>query len=303
MSAVRSFLAFVILLMAVASAVAGVGARWVDAVARTQEPAEMIVAPLATDRSVRSAIASELETAAKREIPEAVDQIPNLRATLEALLATAVDNALEDPGVENAWKQTITASRVALVEDLDAYRSDAAETPTIWLDLSPFVTLGREKLLAAADETVRPYLEQVAWDKDVRVALGRPDATVTKLASETIAMAQHWKWMFVATALLGVLGLLIGSRRGRWVASILAALLGLGGVVLGRFALGRFRMPRADSVEGAVTGRLADGAVASLLEWTAQVPWWLLGVVGVSVVALSVAAMTKRPPAPEPDPG
>lgn len=293
MSAVRSSFAFLLLLLASVVAVGGYGAMWLDGLARTPEPAEAIVAPLATDQRVRSALATELESAINQRLPTSIDKIPQLRPQLEKVVSIAIDEALGDPSIAGAWRATINASRVALVDDLDAYRHDASTTPTIWLDLTPFVEVGKNKVLEASNDVVRPYLERLEWPNDVRVALGRPDARVSDVASEALDLSSAWVWFLVAGALLAILGLAVGSRRGRWVAWISVSLLTVAGVVLGRYALGRLSFGSASSLQSAVVGTLGQGTVDSLLAWTAPLPWIGLGAIAVGVVAVCIASMTR----------
>lgn len=286
MSAVRSFFSVLLLLAAVVCALLSGGAQWLDDIVRAPGSAAKLVAPLASDPNVLNAVATELEQSAAERIPTVVAVVPQLQGVIESALTRAVDEALSGEGVEDAWIETIDRTRAAAVADLDAYRADPSETPTIWLDLSPFVELGRARLTAAADPRIQPYLEQIAWPGEASIALGRPDAQVTKLASDAIGFAQHWRWGLAAAAVLAGLGLIVGSRRGRWVAWMVAGLLGLGAVVAGRFALGTVDLARSGSTQAAVVGGLAEATIDSLREWTATWPWLLLGAVAVGLVAL-----------------
>lgn len=48
----------------------------------------------------------------------------------------------------------------------------------------------------------------------------------------------------------------------------------------------------SSSIRTAVTGSVAEGLAASLLEWTALLPWLFAGAAALGVVGVAVAAMT-----------
>lgn len=295
MRAVRNVLSLLLLSAALAAGLLGGLGQWVDTMARTSGPAADVVAPLAADPVVLGAISAELDSAARERIPSAAERIPGLRSHIEQLLTRAVDAALADDGVDAAWRESIERTRAGAVADLDAYRLDPSETPTLWLDLTPFVELGREKLMEAADSRVEPYLEQIAWSETVQVPLGRPDAASAKLAGEALGMAQNWMFAYVAAAVIAAIGLVAGSRRGRWLALTLAALLGLGAVLAGRFVAGQIDLAASSAgLQSVVIGRLGQGARDSLLSWTEMWPLLLLAVAGLGIVALVVTSVRSR---------
>lgn len=295
MSVVRSLSAFVLLLMAALSCLLGSVGQWVDQIANTDGKAADIVAPLAADPVVLGAIADELESAAHDRIPRTVESIPGLQGYLEQVLTRAVNAALARDGVDAAWRESLDRSRAGAVADLESYRVDQSETPTLWLDLTPFVDLAREELVAASDSRARPYLDRIAWGETVRVPLGRPDPMTANLASEGLGLARHWMIGFVAAAVLAAVGLAVGSRRGRWLALTLAAILGLVAVLAGRHFAGQVDLAgRQTGLRSAVMSSLGQGALRSLLDWTRSWPWAFIAVVCVGILGLWVATVRAR---------
>ena len=292
MSAVRSLISLVLLTLAAITVLLGVTAQWLDRLARTPEPAQAIVEPVAKDAVVIEAVADEMVNLARQQLPSSVDSLPELRPQIEKLLGTAASRALADPGVDQAWRDSFDTTRTTLVADLDRYCEDKSVTPTVWLDLEPFVDLGKAKLTEEAGPRLRPYLENLEWAADTRVPLGTPSAGQAQFASEALGLARLWVWFYVAAGVLALLGLVAGSRKGRWIAWILASMFGLVAVVAARVGLGMVDVASSSSIRTAVTGLVAEGLAASLLEWTALLPWLFAGAAALGVVGVAVAAMT-----------
>lgn len=288
MSIVRSTISFVLLLAAVALGLSATGARWVDQMARTAEPSEAIIAPIARSPEVSSAVAAELEAMIVAQLPASVDSVPRLRAQLEELIGTSITAVLDNPAIDQAWRSSVSSTRTWLVEDLDRYRSDNSVTPTIWLDLRPFMDLVRTRVLENVPERSRVIVEQIRWGDEFRIAIASPDARQSQLAAEVLGLTRLWLPAYVVAGVLAVLGLAMGSRRGRWIAWILASLAGLAGVLVARAGLGGIELDASSSVRGAVAEAAGRGVVDSLLTWTASVPWLLLtsAVAGMVVLAL-----------------
>ena len=288
---VRTTISLVLLLAAVGAALAGLGAHWLDRVARTPAPLHSIAGPLASDQRVMDAIAVELSAAAVARLPAAVDLLPGVRTQLEDLIGRAVDAALTDDGVTAAWHEAIDLSRADFVTGLDAMRTEGADAPTLWLPLGPFIEVGQTRLLEMTPEPLRPFVTGLNIPaEELRIALGRPDTVQAGYAADGLALARHWIWFYAAAALLAVLGLAVGSRRGRWLAWTLAAGAGTVAVVLGRRTLAAVSIPDGDSIATAVQAGLVEGTSSSLLEWTASavtVGWALVafGLLGLAVTS------------------
>ncbi|MHA6524643.1 hypothetical protein [Tessaracoccus sp. G1721] len=284
---VRSLLALLLMSAGVMSALGGVAAQWLDTTARTSEPMRVIVGPVASDPRVLGAIAVELTAAVVEQLPPVVDRIPGVRDQVEELVTLAMNQIAGSEGFNQAWEESIDLSRADFVAGLDLMRS-GGDAPTLWLTLDPFVELGMSRLVEISPEILRPYVTQIPMSGDLRVALGRPDTVQAGYAADALSLARHWIWFYAAAAALAVIGLAVGSWRGRWVAWILAVAGGLAGLTFARGLLAeRAAAAGGDSLQAVVQAALVDGATSSLLTWTAPAVttgWVLLVLGGVALV-------------------
>lgn len=292
---VRSLLALLLMSAGVIAALGGVTAQWLDTTARTPEPMQAIVGPVASDPRVMGAIVVELTAAIVEQLPPALDGIPGLRDQVEALVTLAMNEVSASEGFTQAWEESIDLSRADFVTALDLMQS-GGDAPTLWLNLAPFAELGAARLAEISPEILRPYVAQIPVPENPRIALGRPDTVQAGYAADALSLASHWVWFYVAAVTLAVIGLAVGSRRGRWVAWMLAVAGGLGGLVLARDLLADGTAAAGgDSLAAVVQTALVDGAASSLLVWTAPVvtaAWALLALGAVGLVM----AWARRPP-------
>ena len=91
MSAVRSLISLVLLTLAAITVLLGVTAQWLDRLARTPEPAQAIVEPVAKDAVVIEAVADEMVNLARQQLPSSVDSLPELLPQIEKLLDPSDD--------------------------------------------------------------------------------------------------------------------------------------------------------------------------------------------------------------------
>lgn len=284
---VRSLLALLLMSAGVIAALGGVTAQWLDTTARTPEPMQAIVGPVASDPRVMGAIVVELTAAIVEQLPPALDGIPGLRDQVEALVTLAMNEVSASEGFTQAWEESIDLSRADFVTALDLMQS-GGDAPTLWLNLAPFAELGAARLAEISPEILRPYVAQIPVPENPRIALGRPDTVQAGYAADALSLASHWVWFYVAAVTLAVIGLAVGSRRGRWVAWMLAVAGGLGGLVLARDLLADGNAAAGgDSLAAVVQTALVDGAASSLLAWTAPAVtagWALLALGGVGLL-------------------
>ncbi|MFT3887167.1 MAG: hypothetical protein QM713_03255 [Arachnia sp.] len=287
MGFLRSTLAFLLLLAAAALGVGGAVAQWADMAARTPSPARQIVAPIATDAGVRAALAETLTERAAREIPEIAEAVKGLPARLETLIGAAVDTALADPEIDRAWLAAIDATRLAMVDDIEHH--DGTTPPTLWFDLTPFVDLAKARLIAAADDRVRPFLEDISWTAEPRAALLRLDPDQAELAADALRWAGRWPWLYGAALAAAVVGLVVGPRRGRWGALLVVGLLTAGGVAAAGWAVGLVEVPNGSSLGTTLAGALVHGSLAHLAAWLRPVPAVALAAAAVGAIGLVAA--------------
>lgn len=294
---VRTTLSLLLLLAAVGAALAGLGAHWLDRVARSPAPLHAIAGPLASDHRVVEAVAAELAAAAVARLPAAVDRQPGVRMQLEDLVGRAFDAALTDDAATAAWHEALDRSRADFVTRLESMRTEGADAPTLWLPLEPFVGMGQAKLVELTPELLRPLVTDLGIPgEELRIALGRPDTVRAHYAADGLALASQWIWFYAAAASLAVLGFAVGSRRGRWVALSLAAGVGTVAVVVGRRTLTALPTTEGDSLAAAVQASLFEAAISSLQDWTAPavtVGWALLA---LGLLGLAVSSARSREP-------
>lgn len=292
MNFLRTTLSFVLVAAAAALGVGGAAAQWADLAARTPAPARQIVAPVTQDADVRAALAGALTERAVREIPTIAESVPGLAARLEALIRSAVDAALDDPGIDRAWITALDSTRAGVVADIEAY--DGATPPTLWFDLAPFVDLAKAQLIAATPERLTPFVEEITWSTELRAPLLRLDPQQTELAAGALRWSARWAWFYAGAAVLGVAGLVVGSRRGRWGSLLLVGLLTAGGLVAANWWVGRLSVPSGSGLGPVLVGTLTEGALAHLREWMRPVLYVTLGAAGVGVLG-SIAARRAKP--------
>ncbi|MBB1510774.1 hypothetical protein [Tessaracoccus sp. MC1756] len=294
MSFMRSFIALTVLLVAVAVGFGAMGAHWVDRLARTPAPLQRIIGPLVSDSEITAELSSTLTAEAKKAVPAEMLELPLIGEQINQVITVAVVTALADPGVQRAWNESINRSRVAYVKALDAVREDETlEAPTIWFDLSPFAQLGKAKLMEVSAEPLHPYLDQVQLD-EVRLPLGQPSESITQSIADGVGAARNWPWFYAAAGALAVIGLVIGSRRGRWVALLLAAAAAAVGLWFGRLTVERVAFPEGDSLAAAVRTRIVEGGTQSFLDFTQPALYVVYGLIGLSLLALLLAGTTRR---------
>lgn len=294
MSVARSLLSLILLTAAAAVALVGMGLHWVDRAARTPEPIRQIIGPVTSDDPVIRAIATELETAAVQQIPEAADLLPGARDELAGLIGQAIGFALGEESVNRAWFQSVDGTRIRLMNSLDAVRDQGADAPTVWFPLAPFVELGQARLNELAGPALQPLVAQLEVPGDLAVPLGRLDAGPAQRAANIIGLARDWRWYYAGAAGLAMVGLLSGSRRGRWVALLIATALGLVGLFAAARATEFVPVPPGDSLSGAIRARLVTGSTASVNAWidTAMMVGYVA--LAVSVLGLIVASLAAR---------
>ena len=294
MSFMRSFIAFTLLLVAVVVGFGGMGAQWLDRLARTPAPMQRIVGPLASDPQVVGALKDTLVAETRRAVPTELLAHPVIGAQVDGVVNLAVDAALADPGMQRAWNESINRSRAAYVAELDrVHRDEALESPTIWFDLTPLVDLGRSRLTAVAPEALHTYLDQVQFD-EARLPLGQPDASTSRSVADGVAAARNWPWLYLASGVLVVVAMFTGSRRGRWVALALASVVAVVGLWFGRSVVETVSFPGGDSLAAAIRTGIVNGGTQSFLDFTQTGLHVAYTALALGVLGLVVASLSRK---------
>ncbi|AQP44785.1 hypothetical protein [Tessaracoccus flavus] len=289
MSVARSILSLIVLLAAMSLSLLGLGSHWVDRVARTPGPLADIVGPLEPDGQIARAIKAELRSAVLAQLPD-LSAAPELGAQVDGLITRALDDALTSDEAQRAWRSSLDLTRAGLVGSLDAVRRDGADAPTVWFELSPFIALAQQRAEAAATEPVRAQLALVGVPDTVAVPLGRPDAGEAQVAADALGLAGNWRIYYAGALVLAVLGLVIGSRRGRWWAWLMATAAGPAALFLAARALEFVRVPVADSIASSLQARIITGSTASISAWISTAYYVGFAAFALGVIGLIVAS-------------
>lgn len=295
MGILRNLTSFVLLVCAAASGILGAVAQWGHHTATTPGVLPNIVAPISSDAMVQRAVTDSLTELTTDQVPTIAEAVPGLTEHLNTLIGQAVTAVLADEDVDQAWRESLENTRVGVMADLEAYRADPSAPPTLWFDLAPFVDLTASKLGSlTGDDRVRVFIEEMEWSSDPRVPLGRPEAEQLEQVNLVLDVAEQWPWFYAASAVLLILGLMIGTRKGRWACLAVSSLLAAGVLAVGDWILEAIHLSGGSTLGSAVANAIADGATDALAEALAPGVWIALGVAGVALVALLIAAITGR---------
>ena len=294
MGFMRSFIAFTLLMGAVVLGFGGMGAQWLDRLARTPAPMQRIVGPLTSDPHVVGALKETLVAEARGAVPAELMAHPVIGTQVEGIVNLAVDAALADPGMQRAWHESVNRSRSAYVAELDKVRRDEVlESPTIWFDLTPMVALGQSRLSAVAPEALHPYLGQLRFG-EAKLPLGQPAASTSKSIADAVGAARNWPWLYLAAGVLVAVALFTGSRRGRWVALALAAVVAMVGLWFGRSAVESVTFPGGESLAAAIRTGIVNGGTQSFLDFTQTGLHVAYTALALGVLGLVVASLSRK---------
>ncbi|HJE51595.1 MAG TPA: hypothetical protein K8V15_06420 [Tessaracoccus flavescens] len=295
MSALRSAASLVLLLAAVAMALVGVGSHWLDRAARTPEPVREFVGTVTRDDAIIQAVATQMEASAFEAIPDLADLIPGLRTELESALRQGIDLALSDADLNRAWYAAVDQARADTVAGLDAMRDHHGSAPLVSFPLTPFIELGEAKLFELSDPRIHPYLDQIQLPRDAAVPLGVLPAQPAHWAAEALGISSQWRWYFGVAGILAVVGLLVGSRRGRWVALLLAAGAGIVAIATARlFTENAGTISPGSGVAATLRARIIDGVTESLNQALMTAFWAGIAILVVAGIGLMLAAAASR---------
>lgn len=219
----RSFAAFVLLLVgAVLVPVATVG-WWAhtDLVPTTGYVAT--VAPLATDPAVVAAVEDRLVAATMQPIDRAAG---TAGAAAEPIVRSAVARVVADPVFARAWRASSRDVHRQLVSVLAGHRAVRAGS-TVQLELAPLSAVVRRELVRAGV----PFASQLPTVQAGLPLFPTRDLTAARGAYSVVA--RYGGVLPVGALVVILLGLLVARRRGASLArTALASLVGLALVVV-----------------------------------------------------------------------
>ena len=287
---IRNFFAGILLLAAVLCALAGSILQWANRTVSSPESTQLLVQAIAKDEAVRGAVTDLLRNSIEQRIPETVDQIPGARAKLNNTIEAGIGTAMSSPEVQSAWESTLNDSRETLLKDLTEYGSGRTRTPpSVKVNLDPLISRTWQAIRSNADPEISTYMDRFETPTGVQAKVADVPAQQADQASQILALASYW-WLFhVAAGLLLIVGLLLGTRIGRWVLLAVFAAAGLGAVALIRGLGGFITFPNptnqlVQTLETQITSHLSS----SLSAWLD--PLWY-GYLGLVVVGLVIAVI------------
>lgn len=277
----RTFGAAVLMVAAAILACLAVVGSSVDRLAHTAGPLRQIAGGLPSDPAVRAALPSAATHAVVGAIPAGIFVPDALRAPLERASERAVKAALDTPGFQGAWLESIDASRMGYVERLEQVHSGTREAASAVLELGPLASLAAGGLRSAADDAGLGFLlGALPTDITASVPLAIPGTGPEASARTAMAVSwsANWAWAALAAVVLALAGLALARPRNRgWVVVLggLVVCLGAVGLLVVASSVG----PDTVSVAGGQDPAAALGDVV-----TARVLDGVSGYVGATAV-------------------
>ena len=287
---IRNFFAGILLLAAVLCALAGSILQWANRTASSPESTQLLVQAIAKDEAVRGAVTDLLRNSIEQRIPETVDQIPGARAKLNNTIEAGISTAMSSPEVQSTWESTLNDSRETLLKDLTEYGSGRTRTPpSVKVTLDPLISRTWQAIRSNAGPEISTYMDRFETPTGVQAKVADIPVQQADQASQILALASYW-WLFhVAAGLLLIVGLLLGTRIGRWVLLAVFAAAGLGAVALIRGLGGFITFPNpANQLVQTLETQIARHLSSSLSAWLD--PLWY-GYLGLVVVGLVIAVI------------
>lgn len=289
----RHVLSAICLMLAGLLAAAATAGQQVDQLLREPEPIREIAGQLPADEAFAEAVAERIADDAAEQLPAGISGL--VGSGLQNLVSSAVSDLLEDEDARAAWEESMQSTRTDYADQLETLFHEGASGEAgelaVPMDLTPVAQVLVGRIPMVGEEAADQLAPEIVVDVDP-VA----DSGVDAYGVATLAKASsHWPVAAIAAAVLAVLGLLLGHRRGRWVSLVLGGLVaaGLGLVV----ALGPASPdPTATAAASPASAAVVEHVAGEFASW-AQPTWWLfLGGAGVVVVGGLVGLLAARGP-------
>lgn len=272
-------------LLAALAAIAGASA-WGGSVAdRTltqPETVQSTLGPLIDDAGVRSMLATRVQAQVVSRLPGGV--IPkNAKTVVEGVIKKATDAVLDDPGVKQAWNESLDESRKLYVTRV---RDEGGSAGRIEVVLDPLATLAASHVSEAIKGLGIPVKApgNVSWKLDQNISDISPLASLTVPGLQlVVTQSKHWAWYGVAGGVLMLLALLAARRRA--VPVVTAGVIGGTAGLVGLWAAGLVK-----NIAGAASNPVmtaAAGSVAEVIRAT-SVP---IAVAGAAVLVLGIVML------------
>lgn len=293
----RTMLSALCAVLAALLAAAALAGAQVDQLLRDEEPVRVIAGDLPEQErfadAVVSVIAEELTGQELDALPDAVGQ----------RIYEVASAMMDEERTSQAWDETIQTTREEFDQQLQAlFHGGGTGTPEdlqVAVDLSAMAQAMTQPLREALEGLLGwlPGIDESTFDGLAPEIVVDVDAVaedgVDPYQWATAAEAsRHWQVIAGAAALLGLLGLLLGTGPGRWVSLTLGGVVATGVGAWMALTVASPELTPPQPVPEAV-GAVLEHVEEQFGAW-AQPGWWIfVGVAGaLVVVGLLGAALT-----------
>ncbi|GAA4835636.1 hypothetical protein [Garicola koreensis] len=298
----RNLFSVLCLLLAGLLSTAALAGHQIDQLLRAEEPVRELAGSLPNDEAFSEAVTETIVDDAVARLPEGLQQF--VPGSVDALVRPVISSALDTERTAEAWDEVIQDTRsdyTAHLEDMfhRGTTGDVRELD-IAVDLTPVTEAMTQPVRQGVEDTVSliPGVEA----EDVEIPAPSLQIDVEAATDESAdpytwataaGLSQHWLIFGVGAAALGVLGVLLGTRRVRWYA--LATAAALAGVI-GLWVATTVAAPSLAHQPGTpeATTVLLEHIQVRFTDW-AQPSWWVFTGAAGFVVVLSVLAAVVTP--------
>ncbi|MGO1524238.1 MAG: hypothetical protein ACTHV8_11195 [Nesterenkonia sp.] len=290
-----------LLLAALLSTAALAGAQ-IDQLLREEEPVREMAGSLPTDEAFSEAVTETIVDDAVAQLPDPIQQF--VPGGVEGLIRPVISSALDNDRTQAAWDEVLQVTRTDYTAQLEAIFTEGTSGDPRELDLPVDLTPVTDAMTQPVRQGVEDTLSLVpgVGTEDVEIPAPSLQIEVETVTDESAdpytwataaALSQHWVIFTVGAAVLGVLGMLVGTGRVRWYGLACAAALAA--------AVGLWIATTAASPELAhppatpeATAALLEHVQSRFTDW-AQPSWWVFTGAAGFVVVLSVLAAVVTP--------
>ena len=247
------------------------------------------------DEAVINAISDQLQSAVDKQLPEVAKQIPGLRDRLPELVKRGVDAATSDDQAQATWQSVLDETRRTLVTDLTQYNSRQTSTvPSVWVKLDPLVDLVWKNVKESADPATQALLANVQVPQNVRVKATDLTHSQADSIGQALNLVSYWGIAYLVAAVLLVAGMLVGTKRARWVMLIVFPALGTAGVsALQHTTMITFNDP-SSQLATTLGNRVATQLSGSLATWLDGFKYLCVALQVVGIVGTVIAVNVYR---------
>ena len=236
----RNFLAVVLAILAGLTTVVGLASWRLSELVHEPEPVQEILGSGEAAEDLKSALPDVLGN-----MTVGATGVSVVDETINRAVTEASGQVVAAEGFDQAWQESLEATRVGWVDDINTLRSqlNAGESipenstaAQLDLRLEPIVGLV-VSMIEDALSTIPGVDASLDMESDINAAVPISIPPVSILTAEQVVVAEElmtlWPAMLALAALLFVMALVVASRGSRWIVWLLTGLLvALGGALV-----------------------------------------------------------------------